>query len=103
MPEPLPMRELARLQSLQIKVGQMLVKSKLTPTLRSDLEKLFTALEQNVNKLDDLHLHGVALDAIEDPAQRHDMRNAIGISRGYAELIRETVESPTATLSNLLD
>ena len=103
MTEPLPMRELARLQSLQIKVGQMLVKSKLTKTLRSDLEKLFTALEQNVNKLDDLHLQGVALDDIEDPALRHDLRNTIGITRGYAELIRDTAESPTATLSNLLD
>ena len=103
MTEPLPMRELARLQSLQIKVGQMLVKSKLTETLRSDLEKLFTALEQNVSKFDDLQLRGSALDGIEDAGQRHDLRNTIGITRGYAELIRDTEESPTATLSNLLD
>ena len=75
MTEPLPMRELARLQSLQIKVGQMLVKSKLTETLRSDLEKLFTALEQNVSKFDDLQLRGSALDGIEDAGQRHDLRN----------------------------
>ncbi|NNL57842.1 MAG: response regulator [Pseudomonadales bacterium] len=103
MTEPLPMRELARLQSLQIKVGQMLVKSKLDPALRSDLEKLFAALEHNVNKLDDLQLKGISLDSVDDPTLRHDMRNAIGISRGYAELIRETAEAPTASLSNLLD
>ncbi|MGB5324344.1 MAG: adenylate/guanylate cyclase domain-containing protein, partial [Pseudomonadales bacterium] len=103
MTDPLPMRELARLQSLQIKVGQMLVRSKLSDTLRGDLEKLFAALEQNVNKYDELHLRGIALDSVEDPALRHDLRNVIGISRGYAELIRDTVESPTASLSNLLD
>lgn len=103
MTDPLPMRELARLQGLQIKVGQMLVKSKLDDMLRGDLEKLFAALEQNVGKYDALHLQGISLDNVEDPALRHDLRNAIGITRGYAELIRDTVESPTATLSNLLD
>ncbi|MBT8151520.1 MAG: hypothetical protein KJO62_08980, partial [Gammaproteobacteria bacterium] len=85
MTESLPMRELARLQSLQIKVGQMLVKSKLSATLRGDLEKLFEALEQNVGKYDALHLQGISLDNVEDPTLRHDLRNTIGITRGYAE------------------
>lgn len=105
MSDPLPTRELARLQSLQIKLGQILVKSKLNDAFRSDLERLFAAIENNVSKLENLHDAGFALQSLEDAQLRHDIRNAIGITRGYAELIREsdTEEIPTATLSNLLD
>lgn len=105
MSEPLPTRELARLQSLQIKLGQILVKSKLSEASRADLEKLFAAIESNVSKLEALHDKGLALRTLEDAHLRHDIRNAIGITRGYAELIRENEaeEIPTATLSNLLD
>ncbi len=97
------MRELARLQSLQVKTGQLLTKSRLDEILRSDIEKLYNALEQNVNKFEQLHQDGESLETLDDPARRHDIRNAIGIARGYAELIKETETLPTATLSNLLD
>lgn len=97
------MRELTRLQSLQVKVGQQLLKSRLSDSLRADMEMLYEALDQNTRKLDRIHEHGQSLTALVEPEQRHDIRNAIGITRGYAELIKETEESPSATLSNLLD
>lgn len=98
-----PTRELVRLQGLQVKVGQLLVKNKLSETLKDDLSRLYEALELSVAKLDDLNLQGIPLDGIDSPEIRHDIRNAIGITKGYAELIKDTEDSPTATLSNLLD
>ncbi len=98
-----PTRELVRLQGLQVKVGQLLVKNKLSETLKDDLSRLYEALELSVAKLDDLNLQGIPLDGIDSPEIRHDIRNAIGITKGYAELIKDTEDSPSATLSNLLD
>jgi class 3 adenylate cyclase/CheY-like chemotaxis protein len=97
------MRELTRLQSLQVKLGQQLLNSQLEPTLRDDMEKLFQALEQNTHRLDELNEQGLALNLVVDHQQRHDIRNAIGIARGYAELIKETQTGLSATFANLLD
>ncbi|MEZ7984359.1 MAG: hypothetical protein QMB64_00860, partial [Pseudomonadales bacterium] len=71
--------------------------------LKDDLSRLYDALELSVAKLDDLNLQGVSLDSIDSAEMRHDIRNAIGITKGYAELIKDTAEAPSATLSNLLD
>lgn len=103
MSNVVPTRELIRLQGLQVKVGQLLVKNKLTETLKDDLSRLYEALELSVAKLDDLNLQGIPLDSIDSPEIRHDIRNAIGITKGYAELIKDTEDSPSAMLSNLLD
>lgn len=96
-------RELTRLQSLQVKVGQQLLTGRLPDTMRDDLEKLYEALNQNAVKLDEMAEQGHSLDNIDEPEVRHDVRNLIGIVRGYAELVKETEDIPTATLSNLLD
>tara|TARA_B100000767_G_C19771383_1_gene540225 strand:+ start:232 stop:1770 length:1539 start_codon:yes stop_codon:yes gene_type:complete len=103
MTDSVPTRELVRLQGLQVKVGQLLVKNKLDDLLKDDLNRLYDALELSVAKLDGLNLQGIALNSIDNPETRHDIRNAIGITKGYAELIKDTVESPSASLSNLLD
>ncbi len=103
MGNAVPTRELVRLQGLQVKVGQLLVKNKLDPALKEDLEKLYEALENSVSRLDDLNLLGQPLDRITSTETRHDIRNAIGITKGYAELIKDSAEQPSATLSNLLD
>ena len=103
MSNVVPTRELVRLQGLQVKVGQLLVKNKLSDMLKDDLSRLYEALELSVAKLDDLNLQGVPLDSIDSAEMRHDIRNAIGITKGYAELIKDTAEAPSATLSNLLD
>ena len=103
MSNVVPTRELVRLQGLQVKVGQLLVKNKLSEMLKDDLSRLYDALELSVAKLDDLNLQGIPLDSIDSVEIRHDIRNAIGITKGYAELIKDTAEEPSATLSNLLD
>lgn len=103
MTNSVPTRELVRLQGLQVKVGQLLVKNKLDDLLKDDLGRLYEALELSVAKLDSLNLQGIALNNIDNAETRHDIRNAIGITKGYAELIKDTVESPSASLSNLLD
>ncbi|MBT5923293.1 MAG: adenylate/guanylate cyclase domain-containing response regulator [Cellvibrionales bacterium] len=103
MSNVVPTRELVRLQGLQVKVGQLLVKNKLSDMLKDDLSRLYDALELSVAKLDDLNLQGIPLDSIDSAEMRHDIRNAIGITKGYAELIKDTAEAPSATLSNLLD
>ena len=103
MSNVVPTRELVRLQGLQVKVGQLLVKNKLSDMLKDDLSRLYEALELSVAKLDDLNLQGISLDSIDSAEMRHDIRNAIGITKGYAELIKDTAEAPSATLSNLLD
>jgi len=97
------MRELTRLQSLQVTLGRHLLSNKLDSALRDDMEKLFQALEQNTDRLDKLNEQGLALNAVVDHQQRHDIRNAIGIARGYAELIKETQEGLPAAFANLLD
>ena len=103
MSNVVPTRELVRLQGLQVKVGQMLVKNKLSDSLKDDLTRLYEALELSVSKLDKLNLQGIPLDSIDSPEIRHDIRNAIGITKGYAELIKDTEDLPSAALSNLLD
>ena len=103
MSNVVPTRELVRLQGLQVKVGQLLVKNKLSDIIKEDLSRLYDALELSVAKLDDLNLQGIPLDSIDSAEIRHDIRNAIGITKGYAELIKDTAETPSATLSNLLD
>ena len=103
MSNVVPTRELVRLQGLQVKVGQLLVKNKLSEPLKDDLTRLYEALELSVNKLDKLNLQGIPLDSIDSPEIRHDIRNAIGITKGYAELIKDTENLPSATLCNLLD
>ena len=98
MTNSVPTRELVRLQGLQVKVGQLLVKNKLDDLLKDDLGRLYEALELSVAKLDSLNLQGIALNNIDNAETRHDIRNAIGITKGYAELIKDTVESPSASL-----
>lgn len=103
MANNVPTRELVRLQGLQVKVGQLLVKATLDELLRDDLSRLFDALELSVGKLDDLNTQGVSLDSIESPEIRHDIRNVIGIAKGYAELIKDTAPELDTKLGNLLD
>ncbi len=103
MSNAVPIRELVRLQGLQVKVGQLLVKNKLSATLKDDLSRMYEALENSVTKLDNLNLQGIPLNRIESAEIRHDIRNAIGITKGYAELIKDTETDPSASLSNLLD
>ena len=103
MTNSVPTRELVRLQGLQVKVGQLLVKNELDDLLKDDLGRLYEALELSVAKLDSLNLQGIALNNIDNAEIRHDIRNAIGITKGYAELIKDTMVSPSASLSNLLD
>jgi hypothetical protein len=82
MSNVVPTRELVRLQGLQVKVGQLLVKNKLSDMLKDDLSRLYDALELSVAKLDDLNLQGIPLDSIDSAEMRHDIRNAIGITKG---------------------
>ena len=67
-------RELTRLQSLQVKVGQQLLTGRLPDTMRDDLEKLYEALNQNAVKLDEMAEQGHSLDNIDEPEVRHDVR-----------------------------
>ena len=103
MAKPVPTRELQRLQGLKQKVAQLLEKNRLEEELVDDLKRLHVALEHAVDQLADLNQQGIALNDIESREIRHDIRNAIGITKGYAELIRDTADQPSASLSNLLD
>jgi adenylate cyclase len=98
-----PIRELTRLRSLQDKVGQLLGRDKLDATLKNDLSKLYDSLSYGAKKLEDLNNKNISLGDITSPEMRHDIRNVIGISKGYAELIKDTAENPSTSLSNLLD
>lgn len=97
------MRELERLHTLKVKTEQLLLTGKLSEDIRADLEKLAEALAYASHHFNELAEAGIELHQIEDATTRHDLRNTIGISLGYAELIREADSHRSARVSNLLD
>ncbi len=97
------MRELERLQGLQNKAHLLLETGRISDEMRDDLEKLSQALDQNQQVFANLAEKGVELSNVADSGLRHDLRNLIGISQGYAELIREGDNQRSAKISNLLD
>lgn len=103
MTDNVPIRELVRLQNLQVKVGQLLTNNEFDEPIKDDLSKLCEAVEYSVKKLQELNDKNIPLNNIPSPEIRHDIRNAVGISKGYAELIKDTIENPSTSLSNLLD
>ena len=97
------MRELERLQTLRLRTEQLLLNGKLSDEIRADLEKLAEALNYSCRQFNQLAESGIELHQINDSSVRHDLRNTIGISLGYAELIREADSHRSARVSNLLD
>ena len=97
------MRELERLQGLQNKAHLLLETGRISTEMRDDLEKLSQALDQNQQIFAGLAEKGLELSEVVDSGLRHDLRNMIGISQGYAELIREGDNQRSAKISNLLD
>ena len=97
------MRELERLQGLQNKAHLLLETGRISEQMRDDLEKLSQALDQNQQVFANLAKKGMELSDVNDSGLRHDLRNIIGISQGYAELIREGDNQRSAKISNLLD
>lgn len=97
------MRELDRLAGLQSKTSELLDSSRVSAQMREDLERLAMALDQNQQIFQGVASEGLQLSQISDSTRRHDLRNAIGISQGYAELIREGDAQRSAKVSNLLD
>lgn len=97
------MRELERLHTLRLKADQLLENGKISEEIRVDLEKLAEALGYSCEQFSQIAESGIELNQISDANVRHDLRNTIGISLGYAELIREGDSHRSARVSNLLD
>ena len=97
------MRELEQLQTLRLRTDQLLQNGKISDEIRADLEKLSEALKYGFKQFSQLEADGLELNQIQDASLRHDLRNTIGISQGYAELIREGDSHRSARVSNLLD
>lgn len=101
------MRELLRLQSLKTKAIQLSTSPHTHELVREDISRLVTAIEKNIEALEGLVAVDLTLAEVEDAGIRHDLRNHIGITLGYAELIKDTADAEnltfTASLSNLLD